>query len=316
MISNERVCGGYSIHARRLAETIAGLVQDNDDLNSLRRAVPIPSRFWSEQLASNMSNRFQKIRAELFHEETAGVVATIDKLRSLFEAIETVRLAYFPTMADEQKKLFLSVLVSGMDLLIHNDNNLYAGRVRAAFAGEGFQSESVLRSSFLSERGRPLAFIESLSKYGPLLMHESPRLDSQYSVILNLHMSRQGDDLLRRVVNNFYNSLVKSKYRCPHFPMLQGFVADNVNRGAWLVVSLQPPNPTPNTSQSQAGRPLLRYHLLSYARFPSHGIMLDHSWHVRLHSYFHPFLETHQNGLAAYPFASIRGCEAQHSLYR
>lgn len=99
----------------------------------------------------------------------AGVPQTIDHLRSLFDAVDTIRTDHFRGMTQAEQLSFFDLLVGAFDRLV-DDTDLFAQTMAPSYAGQGFQSHRSLFSSFLAAQGQPLYFIDTLLRFGePML---------------------------------------------------------------------------------------------------------------------------------------------------
>ncbi|KAH9818550.1 hypothetical protein Tdes44962_MAKER05315 [Teratosphaeria destructans] len=160
-----------SAMTRRLADVMVRLAVANGNvLTAFRQSVPVPSGFWSEQLAENMMQRFATIRSALEQSQRSGngqgVTATVSALRSLYRAIDAIRARHASRMSPADEARFVNVLVAVLDFLISSADDLYVHRRSGvAYAGEGFQSERRLFHSWISAAGQPIAFLEVLLRF-------------------------------------------------------------------------------------------------------------------------------------------------------
>ncbi|KAF2769252.1 hypothetical protein EJ03DRAFT_97598 [Teratosphaeria nubilosa] len=160
-----------SAMTRRLADVMVRLASANGNvLTAFRQSVPVPSGFWSQQLAENMMQRFATIRSALERNQQTGngqgVTATVTALRSLYGAIDAIRARHASRMSAADEAQFVNVLVTVLEFLISSADDLYAHRRSdVAYAGEGFQSERRLFHSWISVAGQPIAFLEVLLRF-------------------------------------------------------------------------------------------------------------------------------------------------------
>lgn len=118
-----------------------------------------------------------------------GVPATVSALRNLYVTIDSIGTTYRDRLNEECREPFVVLLVDILAFLIRSNADLYHGRTRAAYAGEGVQSERRLFSSFISPRGEPNSFIEVLRRFsGASLRAQAPRLE-ELSLIARQHVT-------------------------------------------------------------------------------------------------------------------------------
>ena len=130
-----------SHQTRRLASAISRLVRTEEDLESLRQAVPIGTGFWAQQLFKNMHRRFTGIFEQLETNrgnvaQGEGIVWTIDQLRALFRAVDTIRADHFATMTIAERQPFVELLINVLKNRLLNNDDLYANFPHTAYAGE------------------------------------------------------------------------------------------------------------------------------------------------------------------------------------
>ncbi|KAK0355872.1 hypothetical protein LTR02_005491 [Friedmanniomyces endolithicus] len=175
--------------AHRVVGALYALLRDDDGLNTLRTWIQVPGPQWSTQLATNMYRRFQTITDGL-RRNAAGqggqdVVRTIDALRGLYVNIDDIRIRYFGNGMDAvHQRSFMTLLVRIMEYIVQNNEDLYRGTNRPAYAGEGNRNERRLFSCFLADESQPGEFLRVLRNSNGHLAHEIERLRSIRTVVL------------------------------------------------------------------------------------------------------------------------------------
>lgn len=192
-------------------------MRSNEDLQQLRDAVPIGGAFWAGRLVLGLRNRWNTAlqllqRSRMDAGQTRGVVQTIDSGRQIYQLIADVRRNHFASMDVQHQLPFVTLAVEVLNFLT-NDDDQYAETMRPSYAGEGFQSERRLLSSFVSVNSQPQLFMDILRQIGgPLLHSEYQQLAHVY---LNVHgiitprISQAGPDAgrLNAVLRSFYELL-------------------------------------------------------------------------------------------------------------
>lgn len=148
-----------------------------------------------------------------------GVPRTIDALRGLFDAVEWIRIDHFAMMENPTRQRFVTLLVEALWFLVWNDGDLYANATRPDYAGDAYQSERRLFSSFIAPRGHPLAFLEVLIRFGnpyrPLLRVCAPRIGQiQAAITAGIASVHQRDPSQDVAQMQRIDAAVKMLFRC------------------------------------------------------------------------------------------------------
>lgn len=207
---------------RELATYISGLIRSPNDLHQLRQIVPVGTGFWAAQLASNMQRRYsiivQRLRENVQNAAHGdGVVRTIENLRALFAAIDSIRRDHFQTMSLAERRPFFTLLMDILEYSLLNDHDQYGSSARPAYAGEGVQSERRLFMAFLAPRAQPLAFLAVIWHCGSALVREFRGRIDRMRVTLEGFWQRMGEDHPNRAqlarVKQYLGSLAQRTHK-------------------------------------------------------------------------------------------------------
>ena len=111
---------------------------NQDHLDLLTGAVP----FWARQLYTNMLRRRTSIYEQLNANtnnaaQGEGIVRTIDQLRALFQAVDTIREDHFQSMNVADQRSFVELLLHVLENGLLNDADLYVHTAHAVYVGQG-----------------------------------------------------------------------------------------------------------------------------------------------------------------------------------
>lgn len=162
-----------------MARVLATIAEHHPEtLTLLRRR--FPRAHCASRLVTNVIARDAAILRNLhanLDNQTSGrdVSYSITDWRHLSGAVESVLSDYWHDLTTDHRRSLASLLVSILDRIVQCDRDLYAGRSRTIYAGEG--SGGNLFRSFLTSRAQPIEFLGPLARLdAALLAGQSGRL--------------------------------------------------------------------------------------------------------------------------------------------